>query len=50
LGAGKTLNNTWLEIGSIIFKTLATNPSKLISQNVDVKYYLPQEIKKEDIL
>ena len=50
LGAGKTLINTWLEIGSIVFKTIATNPSSLISQEVDVKYYLPQEIKKEDII
>ncbi len=50
LGSGKTLVNTWLEIGSVVFKTLATNPSTLISQTVDVKYYLPQEIKKDDII
>lgn len=50
LGAGKTLVNTWLEIGSIVFKTVATNPSKLISQDVNVKYYLPVEIGKEDII
>ncbi|QQG41631.1 MAG: SH3 domain-containing protein [Candidatus Woesebacteria bacterium] len=50
LGSGKTLVSTWLEIGSIVFKTLATNPSTLISQTVDVKYYLPQEIKKDDII
>lgn len=49
-GAGKTLVNTWLEIGSIVFKTVVTNPSKLISQEVDVKYYLPAEIKKDDII
>lgn len=42
LGAGKTLLNTWLELGSIIFKTLVTNPSNLISQTVELKYYLPQ--------
>lgn len=50
LGSGKTLINTWLELGSIVFKTMATNPSTLINQTVDVKYYLPQEIKKEDIM
>lgn len=50
LGSGQTLINTWLEIGSIVFKTMATNPSTLISQTVDVKYYLPQEIKKEDVI
>ncbi|CAN5351620.1 hypothetical protein BH10PAT1_BH10PAT1_1140 [soil metagenome] len=50
LDSGKTLLNTWLEVGSIIFKTVATNPSSSISQNVDIKYYLPNEIKKEDII
>ena len=50
LGAGKTLVNTWLEEGSVIFKTLVTNPSILISQSVDVKYYLPAEVKEEDII
>lgn len=50
LGSGKILINTWLEVGSIVFKTLATNPSNLISQDVQVKYYLPQELKKEDII
>lgn len=50
LGADKTLVNTWLEIGSIVFKTIATNPSDLVSQEVEIKYYLPAEIKKEDII
>lgn len=49
-GAGKTLVNTWLEEGSMVFKTLATNPSNLISQKVNVSYYLPAEVKEEDIL
>jgi len=48
--SGSTLTNTWLEIGSIVFKTIATNPSNLISQDVEIKYYLPAEIKKEDII
>ena len=49
-GAGKTLVNTWLEEGSVVFKTLATNPSRLISQKVKVNYYLPSEVKEEDII
>lgn len=50
LGSGKTLVNVWLEVGSIIFKTVATNPSNLVAQKVDVKYYLPAEIKQGDII
>lgn len=45
-----TLTSTWLEIGSIVFKTLITNPSKSISQKVPVQYYLPEEIKRENII
>ncbi len=41
---------TWLEEGSVIFKTLITNPSSLVSQEVPLKYYLPREVKKEDII
>lgn len=48
--AGQSLSNTWLELGSIVFKSLVTNPSALISQKVTVKYYLPPEVKKEDII
>ncbi len=48
--SGAPLSNTWLELGSIVFKTLATNPSSLISQDVDIKYYLPPELKEEDII
>lgn len=47
---GLTLTNTWLELGSIVFKSLVTNPSTLISQKATVKYYLPEEVKKEDII
>ncbi len=50
LATGKTLINTWLELGSIVFKTIATNPSTLITQDVEIKYYLPAEIKSEDII
>ncbi len=50
LGSGETLVNTWLELGSIVFKTIATNPSTLISQDVEIKYYLPKEIRQEDVI
>ncbi len=42
--------STWLELGSIVFKTLVTNPSTLIKQTTEVKYYLPKEVKKQSIL
>jgi len=41
---------TWLEEGSIIFKTLINNPSKTASQTVPLKYFLPKEVKKENII
>ena len=41
---------TWLEEGSIIFKTLVTNPSQKITQDAEIKYYLPMELTQEDIL
>ena len=41
---------TWLEEGSIIFKTLINNPSKTTSQTVPLKYFLPKEVKKENII
>lgn len=40
----------WLEEGSLVIKTLITNPSNLISQEVPLKYYLPKEVKKEHII
>jgi len=46
----KTFVSTWLELGSITFKTLITNPSSLIAQAAEVKYYLPKEVKKADII
>jgi hypothetical protein len=49
-GTQNPLANTWLEEGSIVFKSLITNPSTLISQDVPLKYYLPAEVREEDIL
>lgn len=47
--ADTSLASTWLEEGSLVFKTLATNPSTIMSQEVDFKYYLPPEVGEEDI-
>jgi uncharacterized protein YgiM (DUF1202 family) len=47
-GEKKILSTTWLEVGSIVIKTLVTNPSSLISQEVPLKYYLPKEIQREE--
>ncbi len=41
---------TWLEFGSVVFRTLISNPSALISQEVNVKYYLPEEVSMEHII
>ncbi len=46
---GQPLRSFWFEEGSIIFKTLISNPSKLISQKIPLKYYLPKEVTKENI-
>lgn len=43
-------SSSWLEEGSVIFKTLLTNPSTKITQVVPVKYYLPPEVKQENII
>lgn len=49
-GGERGLVNMWLEEGSIVFKSLVTNPSALISQTVPLKYYLPLEVTKESII
>jgi hypothetical protein len=46
----KPFSSSWLEEGSVIFKTMLTNPSSRISQEVPLKYYLPSEVKKEDVM
>ncbi len=40
----------WLEEGSVVFRTITVNPSKNETQNVSVKFNLPPEIKKEQII
>lgn len=47
---GQSVTHTWFEYGSIIFRSVVTNPSKLITQDAEVKFYLPDEIKEEHIL
>lgn len=49
-GPKVALLSNWLEEGSVVIKTLITNPSTLISQTVPLKYYLPKEVKKENII
>lgn len=49
-GSKEVLLTNWLEEGSLVIKTLITNPSTLISQDVPLKYYLPKELKKEDVI
>lgn len=40
----------WLENGSIVFRSLVTNPSKTLTQKVPIKYYLPKEVTQEDVI
>ncbi|MDD4938734.1 MAG: hypothetical protein PHI60_01055 [Candidatus Omnitrophica bacterium] len=39
-----------LEAGSVVFRVMAANPSATKTQTVDVKYYLPQEVKPKDVI
>jgi SH3-like domain-containing protein len=41
---------TWLEEGSIIFKTLLTNPSSLTNQSVTFIYNFPPEVEEKHII
>lgn len=46
----KPIVKSWLENGSIIFKSLITNPSASVSQDAPFVYYLPPEVKESDII
>ncbi len=50
MNVGDPIRSLWLEEGSIIFRAVITNPSTIISQTVPLKFYLPRELKNEDIL
>ena len=47
---GQAIKNIWLEEGSIIFRSVATNPSRSLTQKVTVKYFLPTEVKREQVI
>ena len=46
----KPIIKSWLENGSIIFKTLITNPSNVVTQDVPFSYFLSPEVKQSDII
>ncbi len=48
--ANTPVRGLWLEEGSIIFRAVITNPSKIISQSAPLKFFLPKELKNEDIM
>ena len=50
MNVGDPIRSMWLEEGSIIFRAVITNPSTIISQSVPLKFYLPREVKTEDII
>lgn len=50
MNAGEPVRSLWLEEGSIIFRAVITNPSSVISQTVPLKFYLPRELKTEDVI
>ena len=50
MNVGDPIRSLWLEEGSIIFRAVITNPSSIISQSVPLKFYLPRELKTEDII
>lgn len=50
MDANAASQNTWLEHGSVIFRSLVTNPSDILEQKIKIKYYLPTEVKSEHIM
>ncbi|MCM8780567.1 MAG: hypothetical protein NC908_01395 [Candidatus Omnitrophica bacterium] len=49
-GMDSPIISTSLQPGSVKFRIVAFNPSKVRTQRVQVKNYLPQEVKQKDIL
>jgi len=45
-----TVSGLWLEEGSVIFNALIINPSKRIAQTAHLQFFLPKEVKEENIL
>lgn len=50
VNAGDPIRSLWLEEGSIIFRAVISNPSSIITQSVPLKFYLPREVKTDDII
>lgn len=48
-GKNVPIITSWLEEGSIIFKTLITNPSS-VRHDVPIKFYLPKEASLQDVM
>ncbi|MBU1913277.1 MAG: hypothetical protein KKB22_07085 [Candidatus Omnitrophica bacterium] len=42
--------STSLEPGSVKFKVVAANPSRIKPQSIEIKYYLPEEVKPKDVM
>ena len=49
-GADTPVISTSLAAGSVIFRMVVVNPSKVKKQKVEVKSYLPLEVKPKDII
>ncbi|MFA5157334.1 MAG: Ser-Thr-rich GPI-anchored membrane family protein [Candidatus Omnitrophota bacterium] len=49
-GAEAPVVSMGIETGSVVFRIYAANPSKTKTQQVDIKHYLPQEVKPKDII
>lgn len=47
---GAAIATTWLEEDPLVFKTLVSNSSPLARREIAVKYYLPREVREQDIL
>jgi hypothetical protein len=49
-GVDSPIISTSLQSGSVKFRIIALNPSKTRTQKIQVKKYLPQEIKPKDVM
>jgi len=48
-GSNQPIHTVWLEEGSIVFKSLMSNPSKVLEQTMPLKFYLPKEVTQENV-
>ncbi|MFA5147366.1 MAG: hypothetical protein WC515_08320 [Candidatus Omnitrophota bacterium] len=49
-GVDSPIVSTSLQTGSVRFRIIVANPSKVKRQKVDIKNYMPEEIKPKDVL